>query len=246
MIDLVVVVLLLAFLTWYGHREPSENKTVQLAKPDRNDNHVKPVIEPTSAQTKNDTNTSEDISDVQNIDKPPLSTNGIINNNRNGFHSNYPAADVVTFVGPMLFGRAHICGAIFKNPDDKCTHFYRYRLKGSEDGCPLEIRNIGAAIKLWGRHWENISNVKIFEAKASEIEEPSMWLSRLEDQQEDCQNKYGCRISLEDFDYINSVEKKVFKDLTRKILESCMSEDDLIYFSGMDDSSIMDKNYFDI
>ena len=44
----------------------------------------------------------------------------------------------------------------------------------------------------------------------------------------------------------NSVEKKVFKDLTRKILESCMSEDDLIYFSGMDDSSIMDKNYFDI
>ena len=43
-----------------------------------------------------------------------------------------------------------------------------------------------------------------------------------------------------------SVEKKVFKDLTRKILESCMSEDDLIYFSGMDDSSIMDKNYFDI
>ena len=69
MIDLVVVVLLLAFLTWYGHREPSENKTVQLAKPDRNDNHVKPVIEPTSAQTKNDTNTSEDISDVQNIDQ---------------------------------------------------------------------------------------------------------------------------------------------------------------------------------
>ena len=69
MIDLVVVVLLLAFLTWYGHREPSENKTVQLAKPDRNDNHVKPVIEPTSAQTKNDTNTSEDMSDVQNIDQ---------------------------------------------------------------------------------------------------------------------------------------------------------------------------------
>ena len=68
MIDLVVVVLLLAFLTWYGHREPSENKTVQLAKPDRNDNHVKPVIQPTSAQTKNDTNTSEDKSDVQNID----------------------------------------------------------------------------------------------------------------------------------------------------------------------------------
>ena len=67
MIDLVVVVLLLAFLTWYGHQEPSENKTVQLAKPDRNDNHVKPVIEPTSAQTKNDTNTSEDMSDVQNI-----------------------------------------------------------------------------------------------------------------------------------------------------------------------------------
>ena len=71
MIDLVVVVLLLAFLTWYGHREPSsENKTVQqLAKPDRNDNHVKPVIEATSAQNKNDTNTSEDTSDVQNIDQ---------------------------------------------------------------------------------------------------------------------------------------------------------------------------------
>jgi len=121
-----------------------------------------------------------------------------------------------------------------------------YRLKGKDDDCPLEIRNIGAAIKLWGKHWENIRNIKIFEAKASEIEEPSVWLSRLEDQQEDCQNKYGCRISLQDFEYISSIESKVFKDLTKKILESCLSHDDLIYFSGADDSNIINKHYFDI
>ena len=47
-----------------------------------------------------------------------------------------------------------------------------------DDDCPLEIRNIGAAIKLWGQQWENFDNIKIFEVRASEIEEPTEWLSR--------------------------------------------------------------------
>ena len=157
--------------------------------------------------------------------------------------TNFPSADVVTFATSN-----RICGAIFKNPTTKCTHFYRYRLKGSgdNDDCPLQIRNIGAAIRLWGRYFNSISNIKISEVRAAEIEEPSKWLSKLEEQQQDCQNKYGCRISLQDFEFISAIEKRVFSDLSKKILESCISEDDLIYFNGQDDSNLMSRQYFDV
>jgi len=160
----------------------------------------------------------------------------------------FPSADVVTFVAPN-----RVCGAIFKNPSNKSTHFYRYRLRGAKNGeatthdeCPLEIRNIGAAIRLWGKYWDVITNIKIFEAKATEIEEPTKWLTRLEEQQEDCQNKYGCRISLQDFAYISTIEKRVFTDLSKKIADSSVSEDDIIYFNGQDDSNVINKHFFDM
>lgn len=233
MIDLWLAVVLLIFLSWC-----TKGKRPDKGGVDRNDNHV--IVQQTANQSQSDERGSHLVSDPE-----ARSGNGIIRKSRQSSRwrvpHGFPSADVVTFVSPM-----RVCGAIFKNPEDRQTHFYRYRLKGKDDDCPLEIRNIGAAIKLWGKHWENINNIKIFEAKASEIEEPSLWLSRLENQQEDCQNKYGCRISFQDFEFISSIEKKVYKDLRRKILDSCMSEDDIIYFSGSDDSSIINKHYFDI
>jgi len=227
MIDLLLAVTILLFLTWYtkGNR-PGKGC------PDKNDNHLIVVQNTANEPAQKEDQLMPLMDPVRRNQTRPT---------RHRVPHGYPSADVVTFVSKM-----RVCGAIFKNPEDKQTHFYRYRLKGKDDDCPLEIRNIGAAIKLWGKHWENINNIKIFEAKASEIEEPSVWLSRLEDQQEDCQNKYGCRISLQDFEYISSIEKRVFKDLTRKIIDCCLSEDDLVYFSGADDSSIINKHYFDI
>lgn len=243
MIDLIVAAFLIVFLTWYQKRGDNCKQVLPInndCQPDKNDNHVK--VQAFAQEQKQDENHLQGTKLMQPKEVFHERSNGVKSRDgtaatNHSFHN----ADIVTFVSPM-----RICGAIFKNPEDKSTHFYRYRLRKIDDDCPLEIRNIGAAIKLWGQQWENFDNIKIFEVRASEIEEPTEWLSRLEDKQEDCQNKYGCRISLEDFEFINNIEKKVFKDLSKKIIDASMSEDDLIYFSGIDDSNIINKHYFDI
>ena len=89
--------------------------------------------------------------------------------------SNFDSADVVTTVGPQ-----NICIGIFKNPVDHRTHFYRTRLKGVlDDGCPIEVRNIAATLRLWGSDWENINMIKISEPECSPFEEPTTkWIRR--------------------------------------------------------------------
>jgi hypothetical protein len=68
----------------------------------------------------------------------------------------------------------------------------------------------------------------------------------LDDQREDCQTKFGCRISLQDFDNLNTLDKKVLGDLLDKINNNFVSEDDLAYFNLQDDSELMEKYYFDL
>ena len=69
---------------------------------------------------------------------------------------------------------------------------------------------------------------------------------RLEDQREDCQTKFGCRIEFLDLEVMKEIDKKVFKDLCQKIVENCLSEDDLEYFRLQDDSSKIQKTFFDL
>ena len=38
---------------------------------------------------------------------------------------------------------------------------------------------------------------------------------RLEDQQEDCQNKYGCRVSFQDVEFISKIDRNVFDSLSQ-------------------------------
>ena len=38
---------------------------------------------------------------------------------------------------------------------------------------------------------------------------------RLEGQQEDCQNKYGCRISFQDVEFIAKVDRNIFDSLSK-------------------------------
>ena len=38
---------------------------------------------------------------------------------------------------------------------------------------------------------------------------------RLEGQQEDCQNKYGCRISFQDVEFIPKVDRNIFDNLSK-------------------------------
>ena len=38
---------------------------------------------------------------------------------------------------------------------------------------------------------------------------------RLEGQQEDCQNKYGCRISFQDVEFISNVDRNIFDNLSK-------------------------------
>ena len=117
--------------------------------------------------------------------------------------------------------------------------------ESKEDECPVELRNIAAVIRLWGKHWENISNIKICPYACYVLEEESKWLSRyssylivfqfasfklmifrasymyihyhhrLEGQQEDCQNKYGCRISFQDVEFISNVDRNIFDNLSK-------------------------------
>ena len=50
--------------------------------------------------------------------------------------------------------------------------------ESKEDECPVELRNIAAVIRLWGKHWENISNIKICPYACYVLEDESKWLSR--------------------------------------------------------------------
>ena len=50
--------------------------------------------------------------------------------------------------------------------------------KNTEDDCPTELRNIAAAIRLWGKLWSNINNIKICQSSCSALEEESKWLTR--------------------------------------------------------------------
>ena len=69
---------------------------------------------------------------------------------------------------------------------------------------------------------------------------------RLEDQKDDCQTKFGCRIEFLDLGIMKQIDKKVFKDLCQKIIENCLSDDDLNYFHLQDDSSKIQKTFFDL
>jgi len=216
----------------------------------------------TDSATKLDTNQDSKVEEVDtspsiqntkpNLQKTEIETIDYkINNNKiNGVTTpikhvtSYTCADIVTVVG-----KHNVCCAIFKNPCDKQTHFYKYRYrvkKNTEDDCPTELRNIAAAIRLWGKLWSNINNIKICQSSCSALEEESKWLTRLEGQQEDCQNKYGCRISFEDAEFISKQDRQNFDQLSKRIMDSSVSEDDLIYFNGKDDSNDIDKTYFDL
>merc|ERR1712018_66154 len=146
-------------------------------------------------------------------------------------NTRHDKADIMTSTGP-----GNTCVAIFKNPWDRMTHFYRTRLKGNLDcdGCPLQFRNVAASLRLWGCNFENIHSIRISEPNCSCFEEPSKWIARLEDQREDCQTKFGCRIEFMDFQMMKDPDKKVFGDLSQKILENCISEDDFHYFQLQD------------
>merc|ERR1712004_964391 len=154
---------------------------------------------------------------------------------------NYDGANIMTAKGP-----GNICVAIFKNPVDHKTHFYRTRLKGEFDDCPLEFRNIAASLRLWGKMWDRINDIKIYETSCENFENPSKWVSRLDDQREDCQTKFGCRIQFMDFAMMKDSDRKVLGDLSQKILENCISEDDMEYFRLQDDTSLMQKTFFDL
>ena len=41
-------------------------------------------------------------------------------------------------------------------------------------------------------------------------------------------------------------DRKVFADLSSKILENCISDDDLQYFRLQDDTSMVQKTFFDL
>lgn len=69
---------------------------------------------------------------------------------------------------------------------------------------------------------------------------------RLEALQEELGSRQGCQISFQDLNFINVVERKVFNDLSNRIMDCSVSEDDLMYFSGQDDSNLMDKTLFDL
>jgi hypothetical protein len=73
-----------------------------------------------------------------------------------------------------------------------------------------------------------------------------LYFFRLEDQREDCQNKYGCKITLQDFEALGATDKKVLADLLDKINNNFVSEDDLEYFNLQDDSELIGKFYFDL
>ena len=42
-----------------------------------------------------------------------------------------------------------------------------------------------------------------------------LYRHRLEGQQEDCQNKYGCRISFQDVEFIPKVDRNIFDNLSK-------------------------------
>ena len=69
---------------------------------------------------------------------------------------------------------------------------------------------------------------------------------RLEDQREDCQTKFGCRIEFMDFHMMKDPDKKVFSNLSQKIVENCISEDDFHYFQLQDDTHKVQKTFFDL
>ena len=41
-------------------------------------------------------------------------------------------------------------------------------------------------------------------------------------------------------------DRKVLGDLSQKILDNCISEDDMEYFRLQDDTSLMQKTFFDL
>lgn len=221
------------------------------------DGNAKAIANPNPVSTDDENKTSDNISDSKhNLPNNEINNYKMDQNISNGIKSpiknvtSYTCADIVTVVN-----KHNVCCAIFKNPCDKQTHFYKYRyrvkkkpegVQNAEDDCPTELRNIAAAIRLWGKCWSNISNIKICQSSCSVLEEESKWLTRLEGQQEDCQNKYGCRISFQDVEFIPKQDQNNFNHLSKRIMDSSISEDDLIYFNGKDDSNDIDRTYFDL
>ena len=45
---------------------------------------------------------------------------------------------------------------------------------------------------------------------------------------------------------MEDVEKKTMSDLSSKILENCISEDDLQYFKLQDDTPLVQKHFFEL
>ena len=49
-----------------------------------------------------------------------------------------------------------------------------------------------------------------------------------------------------DFTMMKDSDRKVLGDLSQKILDNCISEDDMEYFRLQDDTSLMQKTFFDL
>merc|ERR1719483_477196 len=158
-------------------------------------------------------------------------------------NTNFESANIVT-----CSRDDNTCVAIFKNPLDRKTHFYRTRLRGNlcDSGCPIQFRNIAATLRLWGSSMENISSLRICELNCECFEVSSKWVSRLDDQKNDCQTKFGCRIDFTDFAILKATDKNNLHNLSQKIMENCISEDDLEYFKLQDDTYLVQKSFFDL
>ena len=153
MIDLIVAAFLIVFLTWYQKRGDNCKQVLPInndCQPDKNDNHVK--VQAFAQEQKQDENHLQGTQLMQPKEVFHERSNGVKGRGgtaatNHSFHN----ADIVTFVSPMRIWweilRKHsmmryiliqfnhgnqfinYSGAIFKNPEDKSTHFYRYRLR---------------------------------------------------------------------------------------------------------------------
>ena len=126
MLDLFIALILIVILSAFAKTRDTtttDEKSPPYKTNDNNDNHLKHLLASSQSET------AEEGSKMNKEDAS--STNATKATSTDGHQpsfprSNFPSAEVVTFVNT----NTRICGAIFKNPSNKCTHFYRYRLKG--------------------------------------------------------------------------------------------------------------------
>ena len=61
-----------------------------------------------------------------------------------------------------------------------------------------------------------------------------LYRHRLEGQQEDCQNKYGCRISFQDVEFIPKVDRNIFDNLSKVSSIEATKQRQLLETIGME------------